>query len=74
MAYLVEVGRGEERAERIAWLKANGYVGRIEKDYPYSVIIIRYNDFFDGNATCFSASISTGNRVLSWDEWKNKTK
>ena len=70
MSYLVEVGFGEEREGRIAWLKANGYEGNIEKEYPYGVIFIRYNDFFCGNVTCFAASVSSGNKVISWEEWK----
>ena len=72
MSYLVKVGFGEEREERIAWLKANGYKGSVPKNEPYGVIIIRYNDFFCGNVTCFAASVSSGNKVISWEEWKSR--
>lgn len=70
MTNLVIVGQGEERKERIEWLKANGYEGNIEKDYPYSVIIIRYHHFFGGNVTCFAAHTSHGGKVISWEDWK----
>ena len=71
MTYLVTVGFAEERQKRIAWLKENGYDGNIEKDYPYGVIFIRYNHFFGGNVTCFAAYTSSGNKAISWEEWKN---
>ena len=72
MQYLVNVGYGEEREEKIKWLQENGYEGNIEKEYPYGVIIIRYNDFFGGNVTCFAVHTSRGNKVISWEEWKSR--
>lgn len=70
MCYLVAVGCGEEREKRIAWLRENGYEGKIEKEYKYNVIFIRYNSFCGGNVTCFAAHTSRGDKVLSWEEWK----
>ena len=69
MQYLVCVGVGKERDERIEWLKSQGFVGEISSNYPFGTIIIEEDYFFGGNITCFSAHVSTGSVSLSWGEW-----
>ena len=70
MQYLVNVGYGEEREEKIKWLQANGYTGNLPKDYPYGVIVVEGGCFFGGNVTCFAASVSCGKKPISWEDWK----
>ncbi len=69
MQYLVSVGYGEEREERLEWLREHGYQGSLGISYPYSVVVVDYARFFGGNVTCFAAHCSTGRRVLEWNEW-----
>lgn len=67
--FLVNVGNGEERKNRLAWLKEHGYEGTIGENYQYSVILIKYNYFYEGNVTCFAASAMQGKKVISWEEF-----
>ena len=69
MQYLVSVGYGEEREERLGWLCEHGYQGSLDASYPYGVVVVDYARFFGGNVTCFAAYCSTGRRVLDWNEW-----
>ena len=69
MQYLVSVGCGEKRKERLEWLREHGYQGGLETSYPYGVVVVDYGRFFGGNVTCFAASCSKGTRVLNWEEW-----
>lgn len=72
MQYLVNVGCGEEREEKIQWLQANGYTGRLPEDYPYGVIVVEDGRYFGGNVTCFAASVSCGKKPISWEEWRSR--
>ena len=72
MQYLVNVGYGEERAEKIKWLQANGTVGQLPEGYPYGVIVIEDGRFFGGNVTCFAASAACGKKPISWEEWRRR--
>ena len=67
--FLVDVGYGEERKNRVAWLKEHGYEGAVNEDYNYSVIFIKYNYFYAGNVTCFAAMTSQGKKVISWERF-----
>jgi hypothetical protein len=66
--FLVNIGYGEERKNRVEWLKEHGYEGAISEDYKYSVIFIKYNYFYAGNVTCFAAMTSQGKKVISWEK------
>lgn len=70
MQYLVEVGTGSKRKKHIEYLKKAGYEGTLPQDYPFSVVIVGHGYFSGGNATCFAASISGGNKPVSWETWK----
>ena len=72
MQYLVNIGYGEEREEKIKWLQMNGYRGNLPKDYPYGVIVVEDGRFFGGNVTCFAASVSRDKKPISWEEWKSR--
>ena len=66
MQYLVNVGYGEEREEKIQWLQANGYTGRLPEDYPYGVIVVEDGRYFGGNVTCFAASVNSHKKQMAF--------
>ena len=69
MQYLVCVGDGEKRDEKLEWLKSQGFEGKLPSNYSYGVIVVEGKYFFGGNVTCFAAFMGNGNPCYTWEEW-----
>ena len=75
MQYLVRVGMGKDRERALSWLEAHGYkVSGCLQDgsYPYSVVVVGDGIVAGGNVTFFAIMTSRGEKVMSWEEWKEE--